>query len=259
MAAASRPAYDRKPGGSAKSAWIKARKVESQYAIQLRKIAHAVDTLTRQFDPDQWASNGWIASALEKYAQTLEPWARAAGARMVAEVAARDKQAWQQVSARMGRALHREIEQAPTGLLLQQRLADQVALITSLPREAGERVHALTLQGITEGTRAKEIADKIFATGEVAKSRATLIARTEVARTATELTKTRAEYVGSVEFIWRTAGDSDVRPSHKILNGRAFRWDDPPVCDHGKGGVEIRAIAGMTFNCRCYSEPVIPD
>lgn len=251
--------YDRRPDLSAKSAWIRARKMELQYGVQLRKIAHHIDLLTKQFNPDEWAPNAWIVKSLEDYARVLTPWAQSAGAKMIAEVAARDKQAWRTVSVQMGRALHREIEQAPTGLVLQQRLADQVELITSLPREAAERVHTLTLQGITEGTRAKEIAAKIFETGEVTKARASTIARTEVARTSTELTKARAEYVGSTHFIWRAVMDGDTRPSHRKLSGQSFRWDSPPVCDVGKGGVEIRAIAGTTFNCRCYCEPILND
>ena len=237
--------YDRAAGVSVKSAWIRARKAEQQYAVQLRKIAHQIDLLTKQFNPDEWASNGWIAESLEKYAQALEPWARAAGVRMVAEVAARDKQAWQQVAAQMGRALHKEIEEAPTGAAMRESLAEQVRLITSLPREAAERVHALTLQGIAEGTRAKEIAARIFETGDVTKARATLIARTEVARTATELVKARAVHVGSTEFIWRTAGDSDVRASHRKLNGKAFRWDKPPLCDPP----DHEALPGCILNC----------
>ena len=253
-----RLAYDRSPA-SAKSIWLRARKVENQYAVQLRKIAHSIDALVRQFDPNEWESNGWVVASLEKYARTIEPWAEAVGARMVAEVAARDKRAWQKVAAQMGRAIHREIEQAPTGRIMRQRMADQVTLITSLPLEAAERVHTLTLQGITEGTRAKEIAARIFETGEVTKARATCIARTEVGRTSTELTKARAESVGSVEFIWRTAGDSDVRPMHKALNGKVFRWDSPPVCDIGKGGAEIRALPACIWNCRCYAETILAD
>ncbi len=46
---------------------------------------------------------------------------------------------------------------------------------------------------VTFEARASEIAKEIMRSGDVAKSRATLIARTEVARTARVLTQARAE------------------------------------------------------------------
>lgn len=240
---------------SAKSVFIRARKAETQYARQLRKVArHIGDLVMGLFDADNPASVSVIDGALRRYSGAIGPWAQSVGGRMVAEVAARDRKAWAQVSREMGTALHREIDNAPTGAVLKQRLAEQVRLITSLPSEAADRVHQITLEGVTTGTRAGEIAAEIMRTGEVTKSRAELIARTEVSRTATELTRARAEHVGSTQFIWRTAGDSDVRPSHRALNGKAFSWSDPPECDPG-----YHALPGAIWNCRCYAEPIIPD
>jgi len=89
--------------------------------------------------------------------------------------------------------------------------------------------------------------------GDVARSRALLIARTEVTRTATTLTQARAEHIGSEGYIWRTAGDGDVRPSHRAMNGKFVRWDSPPTLDN------LTGHAGCVPNCRCYAEPVIPD
>jgi SPP1 gp7 family putative phage head morphogenesis protein len=195
-----------------------------------------------------------LSATLRRYADVLLPWARKVAERMILDVAKRDEQAWIKMSASMGRELAKEIRGAPTGEVMRARLAEQVDLITSLPRGAAERVHRLAIQGISEGTRATEIAAKILETGKVTKSRAMLIARTEVARTASELTEARAQHVGSEGYIWRTAGDSDVRPLHARLEGRFIRWDDPPTIDDG-----IQAHAGCIWNCRCYPEPVIPD
>lgn len=239
---------------SLKSVFVRAQKLERQYAIQLRKVAKHVGDIVSGFDLDGFSGAALIRTALERYAQVLAPWAQAVGGRMVAEVAARDERAWMRVSAQMGEGLKREIATAPTGKVMRDRMAEQVRLITSLPREAGDRVHELTLRGITEGARAKEIATEIARTGEVTSARATLIARTEVSRTATLLTQARAEHVGSTHFIWRTAGDSDVRASHRALNGKTFAWNEPPECDPGH-----HALPGAIWNCRCYPEPVIPD
>ncbi|TXN34019.1 phage head morphogenesis protein [Methylobacterium sp. WL19] len=228
--------------------------MENSYGARLRKIARHIGDIVTGFDLSTPQGAVFIGSALRRYADMLDPWARSVGARMVAEVAAADKLGWRRLSTVMGRALHREIEEAPTGQAMRASMERQVTLIKSLPLDAAERVHRLTVEGISQGRRADEIARDIMATGEVTKSRATLIARTEVSRTATELTKARAEYVGSTEFIWRTAGDGDVRDSHKRLNGKVFRWDAPPECDPGH-----HALPGGIWNCRCYPEAVIPD
>jgi SPP1 gp7 family putative phage head morphogenesis protein len=155
----------------------------------------------------------------------------------------------------MSRELRRQIESTPTGALVRQRLDDQVVLITSLPTEAAERVRVLANEALLTGTRASALSAKIMETGEVAKSRANLIARTETSRTATELTRARAKYVGSTHFVWRTSNDSSVRPSHRRLDGMMFEWSNPPVCD----APDIRALPGSTFNCRCFPEVVLPD
>ncbi|MEZ2410535.1 phage minor head protein [Bosea sp. RCC_152_1] len=248
-----RLAYDRaKP--SAKSLFLRARKAEVQYARQLRKVArHIGDLVMGLFDQADPTSAGIVERALRRYAGTIEAWASSVGGRMVAEVAARDRKAWMAVSREMGTAIHREIEQAPTGALLRQRLADQVSLITSLPTEAAERVHQLTIEGLSKGTRASEIAAEIMRSGEVSAARANLIARTEVSRTATDFTEARAQSVGSEGYIWRTAGDSDVRDSHRAMAGKYVEWKSPPTLDGMTGH------AGQFPNCRCYPEPVIPD
>jgi SPP1 gp7 family putative phage head morphogenesis protein len=241
--------------GAGQSAFIRARKAEIQYARQLRKLAkHIGDLITGMWTPGDIGSADEINDALGRYANAIEPWARSVANRMLTEVAARDRKAWMETAREMGRLLGREIDSAPTGHLMRQRMADQVSLIKSLPIEAAERVHKLTLQGIVEGKRAAEIAKEIAQSGHVSASRAMLIARTEVGRTATELTKARAEHVGSTQFQWVTAGDSDVRPSHKRLNGKVFAWNDPPECDPGH-----RALPGAIWNCRCVPFPIIPE
>lgn len=211
--------------------------------------------MCRFYDPADPATSSWVVGALRRYAQELWPWAVATSRRMLADVMRRDDRAWARISANMGRALRQEIQTAPTGELMQAMLHEQASLITSLPIDAAHRVHEWTVRGIEEAARPAKIAEEIYRTSEVTKSRANLIARTEVARTASKLVEARARHVGSEGYIWRTAGDADVRPEHKKLDGKYFRWDDPPVA--GSNGE--RAHAGQIYNCRCVPEPVVPD
>lgn len=240
-----------------KSKLIRARKAETHYAKQLRKIAgHIGDLINAMWQPGDPTVANSISSALDRYARILEPWARSVGRYMVAEVDARDRHAWREISAEMGALRRQELTETDVGLLTQSRLAAQVDLITSLPREAAERVHKLTLEGLTQSTRASEVAREIMRSGEVTESRANLIARTEVSRTTTEFTQARAEAAGSEEYIWRTSRDGDVRHDHKDLANKTFRWDSPPIADQRTGA---RAHPGCIYNCRCWPEPIFPD
>lgn len=195
-----------------------------------------------------------IARLLAAYAEALRPWARRIASKMLRDIDRRDQAAWSELGSAISSQLHRDIRRTDVGRRLRERLTDQVELITSIPRDAGERVHKLTLRALETGERAREAAREIRRSTEVTESRATLIARTEVARTAAALTQARAESAGSTHYIWRTANDSAVREQHKKLEGRVFAWNDPPeIKEEGRHG------PGEIWNCRCYAEPILPD
>jgi SPP1 gp7 family putative phage head morphogenesis protein len=194
-----------------------------------------------------------LRASLLAYATQLRPWAESVARRMLDDVDRRDQQLWRRLSEDMGVEMRRTIETAPEGDRLRALMRENVSLITSLPREAAERVHEATIRGL-EGTPRDDVLKMIRELGHVTEGRAKLIARTETGRAATSLTQARAEIIGSEGYIWRTAEDSDVRDRHKKLNGKFFRWEEPPVS--GERGE--RSHPGAIYNCRCYPEPVIP-
>ncbi len=182
--------------------WIYARIAERDYVRRLRKVAEVVGTIVDGHSEDSIGDAPEIIEQLNRYAVLIRPWAQAVAGRMLADVARRDKKAWMDRARKMGRALREELStDAPTGRVLRESLQRQVGLITSLPVEAAERVHSLTVEAQSSGARAGRIAEMISASGEVAKSRATLIARTEVSRTASELVQARARAIGSEGYI----------------------------------------------------------
>ena len=232
------------------------RKAEMQFARNLRSIARHIGDLTRVIYTGTLESARTLEEALRRYAAGLHPWAQASAARMLADVSRRDEAVWNRMASNMSRQLKTELKTAPIGAAMQALMQSQVGLITSLPREAAERVHKLAHENLFVAGRGENIVKEIMRTGEVTKSRATLIARTETARTASVLTRVRAQHVGREGYIWRTSEDSDVRPTHRKLNGKFIRWDDPPVSE--ADGI-TRAHAGTVYNCRCWPEPVIPE
>lgn len=274
-------AYDRyatrdrlKPIGA--RSFQQVRKASNYFAGQLRKVArvigHIVETGMPEFAesvPDSTAlgaaqqivsnrrleqSAASITEALNRYSQVIAPWAQATAEKMLHEVAKRDLNAWKEHSEEIGRLLRNEVETAPTGIAMRGLLAEQVNLITSLPTEAAQRVHDLTIEGLIKGERAHSIANKIMETGDVSRSRAELIAATEVSRTATTMTMVRAQALGSTHFEWVTSNDNSVRESHKVLNGLIFRWDTPPLCDPP----DYHALPGCIWRCRCIPRVILP-
>ncbi|EHK4052283.1 minor capsid protein, partial [Shigella flexneri] len=145
------------------------------------------------------------------------------------------------------------VESAPVGQVMQSIIAEQVKYIKSLPLEAADRVYDIqnkAIEAVVTGGRAEQFAKEIASTGDVAKSRADLIARTELGRATGALDMARAIAIGSDGYIWRTADDGDVRDSHDHMKGKFVRWDSPPTLDGMTGH------AGELPNCRCYKEIV---
>jgi SPP1 gp7 family putative phage head morphogenesis protein len=247
----------------ARERFMKARIAERQYQRHLVAVGRHVGDIVRGFaDKGIIANFDALRAAMTGYSKLLRPWATAVTERMHAEVSRRDLNAWKQLSRSIGSGLHREIEKTPVGEIRRVLMQEQVTLITSLPIEAAQRVHNLTLGTLYSGERAESVAKEILRSGQVTAARARLIARTETSRTASVLTQARAEFVGSDSYIWRTVQDSDVRNvdgnpigSHRDLEGNTFRWDDPPVTStNGK-----RSAPGCIYNCRCWPEPILPD
>jgi SPP1 gp7 family putative phage head morphogenesis protein len=232
----------------------RARRAEGTFARQLRSVARQVGAIVQGFTHETLDTDlSKMMAALHEYSRMLRPWARSVSARMLADVARRDETAWEQTARGLGAGIQQELKRAPLGTVMQQKMVEQVDLITSLPRGAAERVHRLSMEALSTGMRHETLAREILRTGKVTESRANTIARTEVGRSASIFTQVRAEHIGSVGYIWRTAEDSDVRLSHKRMNGKFVPWDRPPILDNMQGH------AGTLPNCRCYPEPVLPE
>lgn len=235
--------------------WQRAKGAEAKYARQLRGVADQVDRLVRELMPDDSSTLVKLEQALRSYSELLKPWAAAAAGAMINDVSIRDERMWTQLARDMGLSLREEIKRAPTGQLLQDMLAENVKLITSLPTEAGQRVHELALRRLENAERAEGLAADILRTGHVTRSRANLIARTETSRVASGLIEARATHIGCTHYVWRTSEDGTVREDHKKLNGKVFPFSTPPVA--GPNG--MRYHPGMGPNCRCWPEPIVPE
>ena len=156
-------------------------------------------------------------------------------------------------SQKISAALKKE-HAGPLGLRMREIHDEQVRLIKSIPQEAAARAQKLARDAMMDGSRADEIAQMLRDTEGVTLNRATLIARTEISKSNTALTRSRSEYVGVSHYEWTTTGDESVRDSHQEMAGEIIAWDNPPTLSDGMTG-----HAGDFPNCRCIPVPVLPQ
>jgi len=121
-------------------------------------------------------------------------------------------------------------------------------LITSIPEQDLLQVSGIVERGLQEGQRFTEVAKDIQKRFGITRRRANLISRDQTTKLNASLTKLRQESAGITEYIWSTAGDERVRPTHKANNGKKFKWDDPP---------KVTGHPGTDINCRCVAIPVM--
>jgi len=227
---------------------------ERRFGIELRKVARVIGAMINaHIDGPTIRDKTKLAQALKDYSEALGPWASKVVGNLLKEVSRSNKKAWESQSLRIGAQMKNMMSETAIGATVQLLHNRQVELIKSLPLEAGLRAQKLAQEAAIGGRRADEVAAELMRTEQVTASRATLIARTEIAKANAAITQSRAQYVGATHYIWRTAEDGDVRESHAEMNGKVFRFDDPPYVEgegnHGPGEFP---------NCRCYAEPIIP-
>ena len=223
-----------------------AKRMENDFLRSLNQVVRQIDNIIKGFVHSGDIKNPReIVQMLENYAQLITPWAKNLSNKMISEVSRKNLKAWNTQGDDIGRALRKELGiETNTGFVFAKLLNEQVDLIKSLPLEAAIRVHKLTSEALITSARPKEIAAEILKTGEVTKSRATLIARTEVARTSSKLTEARSEELGITHYYWRTSKDGDVRHSHKEMDGKIIAWAEPPTLSDG-----TITHAGQIYNC----------
>ncbi len=230
--------------------------VVARYRRALMSIAKHVGSIVKTMAPNGVVENMTeLERLLTNYSEILDPYARKVAESMLEKVDSDNEKAWRKNSEEMGILMKKQVERSKVSATYKRLMEEQVTLIKSLPLEEAQRVHKLSTEALSNATRASEIAKEILKTGHVTASRAMTIARTETSRASTNLTEARAKLIGSPGYIWRTAGDADVRELHQHLEGQFISWDDPPVA----GSRGERAHAGAIYNCRCYPEVLLPD
>jgi len=133
--------------------------------------------------------------------------------------------------------------------VLAARVAENVGLIQSIPEKYMTDLSTAVFEAVSGGDTYENVTAEIERIGQMTHKRALRVARDQVAKANGALTQIRQTNLGVTEYVWQTAQDERVRPSHRIKHGQVFRWDTPPP-DTGH--------PGQDYLCRCIAIGIIP-
>lgn len=133
---------------------------------------------------------------------------------------------------------------------VQAKIKENTNLITTMEDTYINRVKSDIYRELTTGCSVQDIANDITKRTGMAYSHANLIARDQTGTIISKLNSYRQQKAGVEKYIWRTSEDERVRPAHKALDGKTFKYGDPDGGDQGM-------TPGQPINCRCTADPII--
>jgi SPP1 gp7 family putative phage head morphogenesis protein len=122
-----------------------------------------------------------------------------------------------------------------------------IDLITKLGIDQKERVRQILYFNLSQGNGIEKIKQELINAESIGENRARLIARDQTNKFNGQLTQLRQQELGITSYVWTTAQDERVRPTHKVLDGETFTWEKGPKIGH----------PGNEINCRCIAQPII--
>lgn len=135
--------------------------------------------------------------------------------------------------------------------LLREWIEKNIGLIVTMPQDTLERMHDIVYDSYLEGRPIKDLTKSLQKEYGLTKGHARLIARDQTAKLNGQIQQKQQRDAGVEEYTWSTSGDERVRESHRELNGKRFRWDDPPTNSDGR-----TCHPGEDYQCRCVALPV---
>lgn len=245
------------------SIWNQTRRIENEYVKSLYTLCDMFRKIAESVGEDQELYRQRMNNFQNSY--QYEKFITSAVKRMVTPLSSINEQTWRKAARKSTQSkflyglLIDDIKQNHEAMIKDQIITN-ASLIRTLPNDVAEKVVKNIAEEAIKGKRARSI-EKIIRqdTDKHSRASARLIARTEVAKTQSAITKSRAQNLGMHWYVWRTALDGNkVRKSHRLMEGVIVNWNDPPSPEELAGEQSVgRYHAGNIWNCRCYSEVLL--
>lgn len=237
------------------------RRLEREYERGIMRLYRQILQKTRGLSLEKildYLRSTSLTQAVTKLANNL-------AARMVTLSRASNTQGWRAAASQgsMGREIRQALKnEMSMGMDLEVKaiVRNNARLISSVPRDIAEQITAEMLERFNKGLRYEDyVPDLMKKVPTLMKSRARLIARTEISKANEAMTEVRSRNMGINCYIWRSSHDERVRPAHAAMDGVLVFWDSPPNPEEyfGGSGHFGNYHAGCCPNCRCYCEPVV--
>lgn len=114
-------------------------------------------------------------------------------------------------------------------------------------------------KSVLAGNRYEQLVGSIQKSYGVTQNKAKFLARQETNLMVTKFKEARYADAGVTEYKWQCVVGSamhPVRPAHKKLDGKVFRFDHPPITSEPNEPQRWNN-PGQDFNCRCAAIPIV--
>lgn len=147
---------------------------------------------------------------------------------------------------------------ATTRKKIAEEYAENIKLkVKDFTKEEVTKLRAQMQKSVFAGKRYESAISSIHKSFGVTASKAKFLARQESSLLITKFQESRYVDAGVNEYRWRCVTGTKahpVRPAHKRLEGKIFRWDNPPITS--EPGQPVRKNnPGQDYFCRCFARP----
>lgn len=133
-------------------------------------------------------------------------------------------------------------------------VAENVALIKSIPAHYMEQVQGSVMRSIADGNGLADLVPAIEKYDGMTQRRAHNIALDQTRKTYNAVSRDKMQALGVTHYRWlHSGGSNEPREDHIAMSGNIYAFDDPPVIDQRTGE---RGIPGQAVNCRCTMQPI---
>jgi len=137
---------------------------------------------------------------------------------------------------------------------VQAVLAENVALIRSIPQQYFTEVEGLVMRSIAVGGDLKTLSQQLHKRYGITKRRAGFIARDQNNKANAVMVRVRQDAIGVTHAMWvHSGGGKEPRPDHVEADGKRYEIAKGMNLDDGW------VWPGQLPNCRCISRPILPD
>lgn len=243
--------------------WKGQLRVEADYRKALDVLCDIFESIAKSSGSDQEKYRAKMLNFQNSHA--FNKYIESTVRRMVTPISVANMRTWRLASKKSTKGkliydlLTKEVN-VNNNYIFEDQIRENVGLIKTLPQDVANKVVRDIVDEAIKGKRARTIETIIREqTSKHARASARLIARTEVSKTTTAITKARSEALDLKWYVWRTALDGDrVRKSHRNMEDVLVAWSNPPSPEKLVGEKDVGNYhAGNIWNCRCYPEPLI--